>query len=136
MTNEKIALINELAKKSKTTGLTDAEKAEQQALRQEYVADVKASLRAQLNNMTRSAKSESFSAFHGSSKPGNRSFGRFSRPLLEEYTCLLYTSYVNRYDVTILVNGLPLIQVELKRRGIDIREAVNQVMRYKKHSYN
>lgn len=43
--------------------------------------------------------------------------------------------YVNRYDVTILVNGLPLIQVELKRRGIDIREAVNQVMRYKKHSY-
>ena len=48
MTNEKIARINELAKKSKTTGLTDAEKAE--ALRQEYVADVKASLRAQLNN--------------------------------------------------------------------------------------
>ena len=44
--------------------------------------------------------------------------------------------YVNRYDVTILVNGLPLIQVELKRRGVDIREAVNQVMRYKKHSYN
>ena len=39
--------------------------------------------------------------------------------------------YVNRYDVTILVNGLPLIQVELKQRGIDIREAVNQVMRYK-----
>ena len=50
MTQEKIARINELAKKSKTTGLTDAEKAEQQALRQEYVADVKASLRAQLNN--------------------------------------------------------------------------------------
>ena len=50
MTNEKIARINELAKKSKTTGLTDTEKAEQQALRQEYVADVKASLRAQLNN--------------------------------------------------------------------------------------
>ena len=50
MTNEKIARINELAKKSKTTGLTDAEKAEQQALRQEYVTDVKASLRAQLNN--------------------------------------------------------------------------------------
>ena len=48
MTNEKIARINELAKKSKTTGLTDAEKAEQQALRQEYVADVKASLRAQI----------------------------------------------------------------------------------------
>lgn len=43
--------------------------------------------------------------------------------------------YVNRYDVTLLVNGLPLIQVELKRRGVDIREAINQVMRYKKHSY-
>ena len=50
MTNEKIARINELARKSKTTGLTEAEKAEQQALRQEYVADVKASLRPQLNN--------------------------------------------------------------------------------------
>ena len=50
MTNEKIARINELARKSKTTGLTEAEKAEQQALRQEYVADVKASLRAQLNH--------------------------------------------------------------------------------------
>ena len=50
MTNEKIARINELARKSKTTGLAEAEKAEQQALRQEYVADVKASLRAQLNN--------------------------------------------------------------------------------------
>ena len=50
MTNEKIARINELAKKSKTTGLTDAEKAEQQALRREYIDDMKASLRAQLNN--------------------------------------------------------------------------------------
>ena len=49
MTQEKIARINELAKKSKTTGLTDAEKAEQQTLRQEYLADVKASLRAQLD---------------------------------------------------------------------------------------
>ncbi len=44
--------------------------------------------------------------------------------------------YVNRYDVTLLVNGLPLVQIELKRRGIDVKEAVNQVMRYKKHSYN
>lgn len=43
--------------------------------------------------------------------------------------------YKNRYDVTILVNGLPLVQIELKRRGVDIREAVNQIMRYKKHSY-
>ncbi|MCM1508864.1 MAG: type I restriction endonuclease subunit R [Ruminococcus flavefaciens] len=43
--------------------------------------------------------------------------------------------YKNRYDVTILVNGLPLIQIELKRRGVDIKEAVNQIMRYRKHSY-
>ena len=50
MTNEKIARINELAHKSKTTGLTEAEKAEQQALRREYLNDIKASLRAQLNN--------------------------------------------------------------------------------------
>ena len=44
--------------------------------------------------------------------------------------------YTNRYDVTILVNGLPLVQIELKRRGIDIKEAINQIMRYRKHSYN
>ena len=50
MTNEKIARINELAKKSKTTGLTEAEKAEQQVLRREYIDDMKASLRAQLAN--------------------------------------------------------------------------------------
>lgn len=42
----------------------------------------------------------------------------------------------NRYDVTILVNGLPLIQVELKKRGIAIREAFNQVNRYTKESFN
>lgn len=43
--------------------------------------------------------------------------------------------YTNRYDVTILCNGLPIIQIELKRRGMDLRQAVNQIMRYKKHSY-
>lgn len=43
--------------------------------------------------------------------------------------------YTNRYDVTLLINGLPLVQIELKRRGIDIKEAVNQIMRYRKHSY-
>ena len=43
--------------------------------------------------------------------------------------------YTNRYDVTILINGLPLVQIELKRRGVDIKEAVNQIMRYRKHSY-
>ena len=50
MTQEKIARINELAHKSKTTGLTEAEKAEQQALRKEYLEDMKASLRAQLEH--------------------------------------------------------------------------------------
>lgn len=42
----------------------------------------------------------------------------------------------NRYDVTILVNGLPLVQVELKKRGIAIREAFNQINRYTKESFN
>lgn len=42
----------------------------------------------------------------------------------------------NRYDVTILVNGLPLVQVELKRRGVAICEAFNQVHRYSKESFN
>lgn len=43
--------------------------------------------------------------------------------------------YTNRYDVTLLCNGLPLVQIELKRRGMDLRQAINQIMRYKKHSY-
>lgn len=43
--------------------------------------------------------------------------------------------YVNRYDVTILINGLPLVQIELKRRGNDMKEAFNQIKRYKRHSY-
>ncbi|MEG0897760.1 MAG: type I restriction endonuclease subunit R [Ruthenibacterium sp.] len=42
----------------------------------------------------------------------------------------------NRYDVTILVNGLPLVQVELKKRGVAIREAFNQINRYSKESFN
>ncbi len=45
-------------------------------------------------------------------------------------------SQANRYDVTILVNGLPLVQIELKKRGIAIREAFNQVHRYSKESFN
>lgn len=45
-------------------------------------------------------------------------------------------THSNRYDVTILVNGLPLVQVELKKRGIAIREAFNQVHRYSKESFN
>lgn len=45
-------------------------------------------------------------------------------------------NHTNRYDVTILVNGLPLVQVELKKRGMAIREAFNQVHRYSKESFN
>ncbi|WP_370227206.1 type I restriction endonuclease subunit R [Mesoflavibacter sp.] len=45
-------------------------------------------------------------------------------------------THANRYDVTILVNGLPLVQVELKKRGVAIREAFNQVHRYTKESFN
>ena len=45
-------------------------------------------------------------------------------------------SHANRYDVTILVNGLPLVHVELKKRGVAIREAFNQLHRYSKESFN
>lgn len=44
--------------------------------------------------------------------------------------------YTNRYDVTLLINGLPLVQIELKRRGVDFKEAFNQIERYRKHSYH
>ena len=42
----------------------------------------------------------------------------------------------NRYDVTVLVNGLPLVHVELKRRGVKIREAFNQINRYERDSFS
>jgi type I restriction enzyme R subunit len=44
-------------------------------------------------------------------------------------------NFSNRYDVTILVNGLPMVHVELKRRGVDLREAFNQINRYKRDSF-
>ncbi len=43
--------------------------------------------------------------------------------------------YKNRYDITILINGLPLVQIELKRRGLELKEAFNQVNRYQRHSF-
>src|SRR3989344_395358 len=43
--------------------------------------------------------------------------------------------YENRYDVTLIINGLPLVQVELKRRGMEMKEAFNQIQRYHKHSF-
>ncbi|WP_340263551.1 type I restriction endonuclease subunit R [Sulfitobacter pontiacus] len=45
-------------------------------------------------------------------------------------------SYKNRYDVTLLVNGLPLVQIELKRRGLEMKEAFNQTNRYHRHSFS
>ena len=44
-------------------------------------------------------------------------------------------TYKNRYDVTLLINGLPLVQIELKRRGLELKEAFNQINRYQKHSF-
>ncbi len=44
--------------------------------------------------------------------------------------------YKNRYDVTILINGLPLAQIELKRRGLELKEAFNQINRYERHSFS
>ena len=44
--------------------------------------------------------------------------------------------YKNRYDVTILINGLPLVQIELKRRGMELKEAFEQTNRYERHSYS
>ncbi|WP_150462250.1 type I restriction endonuclease subunit R [Nesterenkonia ebinurensis] len=44
-------------------------------------------------------------------------------------------AYSNRYDVTVLVNGLPMVHIELKRRGVDIREAFNQISRYQRDSF-
>ncbi len=44
-------------------------------------------------------------------------------------------AFKNRYDVTILVNGLPLVQIELKRRGVSIKEAFNQINRYQRDSF-
>ena len=45
-------------------------------------------------------------------------------------------SHINRYDVTILVNGLPLVQIELKRRGVSLKKAFEQIHRYSKESFN
>jgi len=44
-------------------------------------------------------------------------------------------SYKNRYDVTLLINGLPLVQIELKRKGLEMKEAFNQINRYQRHSF-
>ena len=78
MTDEKIARINELAKKSKTIGLTEEEKAEQKVLREEYIAGFRASMRAQLDNTyvvgpdgkKRKIQSKSATGYNGLRKKG------------------------------------------------------------------
>jgi hypothetical protein len=52
-----------------------------------------------------------------------------------DQSVLLGRSYLNRYDVTLLINGLPLVQIELKRRGMEQKEAFNQINRYHRHSF-
>ena len=44
-------------------------------------------------------------------------------------------TYKNRYDVTLLINGFPLVQIELKKRGVELKQAFNQINRYQKHSF-
>jgi len=73
---------------------------------------------------------------------GNTAYLEFfdsSNPLRNRYQVTqqvkMEGSYKNRYDVTILVNGLPLVQIELKRRGLEMKEAFNQIQRYQKHSF-
>ncbi len=48
---------------------------------------------------------------------------------------MIERSYKNRYDVSILINGLPLVHIELKKRGIEIKKAFNQINRYQRHSF-
>lgn len=45
-------------------------------------------------------------------------------------------TYKNRYDVTILINGLPLVQIELKKRGVELKQAFKQIQRYQLHSFH
>jgi type I restriction enzyme R subunit len=55
--------------------------------------------------------------------------------VINQYEVPSAGAHANRYDVTILVNGLPMVHVELKRRGVDIREAFNQINRYQRESF-
>jgi type I restriction enzyme R subunit len=80
--------------------------------------------------------------FHLSREDGTSFYVRFFNS--EEWTKNLFQvtnqitqegTFKNRYDVTLLVNGLPLVQIELKRSGMEIKEAFNQINRYQRHSF-
>jgi type I restriction enzyme R subunit len=80
--------------------------------------------------------------FHLSKEDGTSFYVRFFNN--EDWSKIWYQvtnqvqqqgSFLNRYDVTLLVNGLPLVQIELKAQGIEIKEAFNQINRYQRHSF-
>jgi type I restriction enzyme, R subunit len=77
---------------------------------------------------TRDDNSSCYIAFFDSEIPGNNLYQVTSQITQEG-------SYTNRYDVTLLINGLPLVQIELKRRGVELKKAFNQINRYQRHSY-
>jgi type I restriction enzyme R subunit len=80
--------------------------------------------------------------FHITGENGDSFYVRFfdkenwNRNLFQvTHQVTLEGTYKNRFDVTLLVNGLPLVQIELKRRGLEIKEAFNQINRYQRHSF-
>jgi type I restriction enzyme, R subunit len=77
---------------------------------------------------TRDDNSSCYIAFFDSETPRNNLYQVTSQITQEG-------SYTNRYDVTLLINGLPLVQIELKRRGVELKKAFNQINRYQRHSY-
>lgn len=79
--------------------------------------------------LTREETGESFYVRFFDSEDWNKNLFQFTNQITQQGT------YKNRYDVTILVNGLPLVQIELKRRGLELKEAFKQINRYKRHSY-
>jgi len=79
-------------------------------------------------HLTRDDGTSFYVQFFDSETPSNNRF-QVTNQITQE------GSYKNRYDVTLLVNGLPLVQIELKRPGIEIKEGFNQILRYKRHSF-
>ncbi len=84
-------------------------------------------LRDRMNLIKDDGDSKSLRFFDSDNPSGNR------YQVTQQVT--MEGSYKNRYDVTILVNGLPLVQIELKRRGLEMKEAFNQIQRYQKHTF-
>jgi type I restriction enzyme, R subunit len=77
---------------------------------------------------TRDDESSCYIKFYDSENPANNLF-QVTNQITQK------GKYKNRYDVTLMVNGLPLVQIELKRRGIELKEAFNQINRYQRHTF-